>query len=95
MPWDRNRPRSNRYDWQHTKARAEAAKRHHPDDPCTRCGHPLGPMGSWLHYDHNDDGSGYAGFAHGAPCPWCGVRCNVVAGARLGRSRQDVTRIEW
>ena len=52
-------------------------------------------MGPWLHYDHRDDRSGYAGFAHGAPCPTCGVRCNVVAGARKGRAAQEVTRVSW
>ncbi len=95
MPWTKNRPRSPSYGWAHAKARAEAAKRHHPDDPCTRCRHPLGPMGPGLHLDHAFDRRSYLGFAHGAPCPWCGKRCNQQAGAREGRRRQDVTRLTW
>jgi hypothetical protein len=87
MPWDRSRPRSTDYGPAHTKARAEAAAVHDPTDLCTRCGQPLGPMGRWLHYDHLDDRSGYAGFAH--------ARCNVVAGAQAGRARQDVARLRW
>lgn len=87
MPWDHSRPRTNRYGPAHTKARADAARHHHPDDPCTRCGHPLGPMGPGLHYDHTDDGQAYAGFAH--------ATCNVRAGARAGRARQQVTQLEW
>jgi len=95
MPWDPRSPRSAEYGTDHAKARASAALVHDPADPCTRCGHELGPMGPWLHYDHRDDRSGYAGFAHGAPCPTCGVRCNVVAGARKGRAAQEVTRVSW
>ena len=96
MPWSRSRPRSNEYGWNWSKTRAEWAKRHDPDDLCTRCPHPLGPMGPWLHLDHDDhDRSIIRGFAHGEPCPWCGVRCNVVAGAREGRRRQEVTRLRW
>ena len=46
--------------------------------------------------DHDDhDRSIVRGFAHGDPCPQCGVRCNVSAGARLGRSRQEQTRLVW
>lgn len=48
-------------------------------------------MGRWLHYDHNDDGTGYLGFAHGAPCPHCGIRCNTRAGAVEGNSRSRGT----
>ena len=95
MPWSRSRPRSASYDYEHTKARKAAAAKHHPTDPCTRCGHPLGPMGRWLHYDHSDDRSTYLGFAHGAPCPWCKRRCNQRAGAKAGRARQNVTTLRW
>jgi hypothetical protein len=95
--WARSRPGGSKtaakYRHDHVKARREAAARHDPSDPCTRCGHPLGPMGRWLHYDHSDDGSYYLGFAHGSPCPWCGKRCNQSAGARVGRERQNVIRI--
>lgn len=71
------------YGANHQRARATAAQRHQPSDPCTRCGRPLGPMGPWLHYDHTDDRSGYKGFAHAA--------CNRRAGARVGNQRQRRT----
>lgn len=78
------------YDAEHRKARAAAAAVHDPSDPCARCGHALGPMGSWLHYDHNADRTGYLGFSHGQhPCPDCGRRCNVRAGAIEGNRRRD------
>lgn len=72
----------------HQKARREAVKRHHPADPCARCGHALGPMGPHLHYDHNGQRTGYLGFSHGAPCPTCGQRCNIRAAAIEGNRRQ-------
>jgi hypothetical protein len=95
MPWAKSRPSADRrgYGTQHRKARAAAAERHSPNDPCTRCGHPLGPMSKSLHYDHSADRSRYLGFAHGAPCPWCRRRCNQVAGAKAGRARQNVIRM--
>ena len=95
MPWSTNRPRSSDYGAAHAKARKAAAAQHDPSDPCTRCGHPLGPMGRWLHYDHAPDRQSYLGFAHGAPCPWCGKRCNQVAGAKAGRARQTTSRLRW
>jgi hypothetical protein len=67
---------SRGYGTPHTKARAQAAKQHRDSDPCARCGHPLGPMGPWLHYDHTDRRDGYLGFSH--------RRCNIKAGARKG-----------
>jgi hypothetical protein len=87
---DRTQTRKGgRYDGTHKKARAVAAKRHQPSDPCYRCGHPLGPMGSWLHLDHTDDGLAYGGFSHGSrPCPTCGRSCNLRAGAQVGNQRQ-------
>jgi hypothetical protein len=60
----------------HRKARAAAALRHSPSDPCARCGRPLGPMGPWLHWDHTDTRAGYLGFSH--------KRCNIRAGAKRG-----------
>lgn len=87
MPWSSSRPRNTSYGAEHAKARREWAAQHRPDDPCTRCGHPLGPMGRHLHLDHNRDRSGYLGFAH--------ARCNVRAGAREGRARQDASRLRW
>jgi hypothetical protein len=56
----------------HQKLRAALAKRHQPTDPCVRCGHALGPMGPWLHLDHNDARTGYLGFSHGRRCNVCG-----------------------
>jgi hypothetical protein len=73
------------YGAEHAKARRLAAQAHKPTDPCSRCGHALGPMGSWLHYDHNDQRTSYLGFSHGRyPCPVCRKRCNLRAGARKG-----------
>ena len=86
MGWDRAKPRSSQHGHEHTKARLEWAARHHPSHLCTRCDLPLGPMGSWLHLDHDDvDKTHYLGFAHS--------RCNLEAAAHLGRERQSMTRI--
>lgn len=99
MPWNNSRPKSAQYGSAHAKARAAAARHHQPTDPCTRCGHALGPMGPGLHYDHTDDRRAYAGFAHGSPCRTCGIRCNVVAGARKGsrnaHRRRNVSELRW
>ena len=95
MPWDRNRPRSTAYGSAHTKARQAWAARHTPSDPCTRCGHELGPMSAALHLDHSDDRRTYLGFAHGSPCPVCRIRCNQSAGARAGRARQTSSPLRW
>lgn len=87
MPWDLARPASADYGVTHRKARAQWAATHDPADQCIRCGMPLGPMGPGLHLDHSDDRTHYTGFAHAA--------CNVRAGARAGRARQNVTRLTW
>lgn len=71
------------YGTEHQAARAAAALTHQPTDPCARCRRPLGPMGEWLHYDHNAQRTGYLGFSH--------ARCNRRAGAREGRRRQSLT----
>lgn len=77
---DRTQTRKGgRYDRRHHVARAEAAKRHSPADLCARCGQPLGPISSALHYDHDERG-GYLGFSHAA--------CNLRAGARKGNRLQ-------
>jgi hypothetical protein len=76
------------YGNQHQKLRAALAKRHQPTDPCVRCGHALGPMGPWLHLDHNDARTGYLGFSHGGRCPVCGARCNLKAAAKKARAIQ-------
>ena len=93
MAWDRYKPRTELYGWGHAKNRKAWAVRHRPDDLCYRCYHPLGPMGWWLHLDHDDyDKSIVRGFSHGEPCPTCGVRCNVSAAGRLGNARQHARR---
>jgi len=96
MAWAR-RPRSADYGGTWPTIRKRWAARHEPWHPCVRCGHPLGPMGPGLHLDHDDrDRSVIHGFAHGAPCPTCRVRCNLVAGARkgarIGNARQRAKR---
>lgn len=88
--------RGERYDRRHQIAREAAARRHTPDDPCARCWHPLGPMGPHLHYDHDEHG-GYLGFSHGTePCPVCGQKCNLRAGAIKGNAiHAAVPRSAW
>jgi hypothetical protein len=83
------------YGRDHQRARKQAAQQHKPTDPCARCGHALGPMGTWLHYDHTDSRDDYLGFSHGSrPCPVCGRRCNIRAGAQKANrnSRRRVIR---
>lgn len=94
MPWDRYKPRSEVHGSAHTKTRKEWAARHDPFDPCVRCGHPLGPMGSWLHLDHHDyDKTQYLGFSHGQrPCPVCRKKCNLRAGSLVGNATQKARR---
>lgn len=89
MTWKRTKPAREVYGSAHDRERRERAKVHDEMDPCTRCFLPLGPMGPWLHLDHDDvDKSRYRGFAHGY--------CNINAGARLGRARQRVRASrEW
>lgn len=72
------------YGTEHINARKAAAARHQPSDPCSRCGRPLGPMGPWLHYDHNAQRTGYLGFAH--------ATCNKRAGAQAGNRAQRRVR---
>ena len=97
MPWSDSRPKSSStargYGKLHREAREAYAQVHRVTDPCVRCGHPLGPMGPWLHLDHNSARTGYLGFSHGSyPCPWCGRRCNLRAGAQAGRRKQRKIR---
>lgn len=84
MTWSRTKPRSVKYGKGWAQTRAAWAARHDPADLCTRCRRPLGPMGRWLHLDHNDWTGTVDGFAH--------ARCNVSAGGRLGRQRQRLAR---
>ncbi len=102
MTWSK-RPRSPRYGAAWAKTREQWAARHEPWHTCTRCHHPLGPMGPGLHLDHDDhddhDPNLVRGFAHGDPCPYCNVRCNQSAGARKGsriaNNRRRVTQLHW
>ena len=81
--------RSARYGTAHMNARKAAAAKHQPTDPCVRFGHPLGPMGPGLHYDHTDDGTRYLGFAHGV----CNKRAGARKGARRAHARQHAARL--
>ncbi len=82
MTWSRVKPRQQVHGAAHAKARKQWAARHQPTDLCVRCRRPLGPMGSWLHLDHDDhDKTIYRGFSHAA--------CNLKAAAELGRRRQQ------
>ena len=93
MTFDRMKPRSETHGAAHDKARKAWALKHDPAHLCARCHHTLGPMHSGLHLDHHDtDKSRYIGFSHGTPCPTCGIKCNVVAGAALGRAVQKAAR---
>lgn len=69
-----------RYGPHHRQARANAARHHHPHDPCVRCGQPLGPMSQHLHYDHDEQG-GYLGFSH--------AHCNRKAGSHKANTRRQ------
>lgn len=97
MPFPRRVGETRRggdYDGRHQRARKAAAEHHDASDPCARCGHALGPMGPWLHYDHDQARTGYLGFSHGSrPCPVCGKRCNIRAGAIEGNRRSRGSRI--
>jgi hypothetical protein len=84
--------RGDRYGSEHQRERRQRAARHTPADPCSRCGHPLGPMGHWLHLDHDEIG-GYLGFSHGSRrCPVCKRRCNLRAGAQKGQRKASGAR---
>lgn len=84
MTFARTKPRADKYGKGWARTRSEWAARHRPTDLCTRCRLPLGPMGRWLHLDHNDHTGAVDGFAHAA--------CNVRAGAALGRAVQKGQR---
>ena len=55
--------------------------------PCTRCGKPMQP-GQALHLDHNEDRTGYLGFAHAS----CNRRAGACKGARIVNRRAAVVR---
>lgn len=58
----------------HQQARARALVGYQPDQPCVRCGLPLGPDPSSLDLDHSEDRCRYRGLAH--------ATCNRAAGGR-------------
>lgn len=64
------------YGWQHQQIRRALLAMLEPGTPCCRCGLPMYTTQS-LDLDHNDDRTGYNGFAHS--------RCNRSAGGRKGR----------
>lgn len=82
MTWKRiKQPRAQIHGSAHAQARKQWAARHDPQDPCARCGRPLGPMGPNLHLDHHDrDKTRYIGFSHAA--------CNTRRAGQLGRAQQ-------
>ena len=85
VTFDRMKPRSQTHGSAHDKARKAAAKQHDPSDRCVRCGRPLGPMSSRLHYDHHDtDKTIYLGFSHAA--------CNLSAAGKQGNQAQKTRR---
>lgn len=77
------------YGYAHQQERKRRAARHQPTDPCARCGRPLGPMGSWLHLDHDEHG-GYLGFSHGMTC---NVSAGGSKGARTTNAQRKVRRV--
>ena len=99
MPWDRTAGAAPVYrSTTHKKARAALLKAYQPGDPCCLCGHGMWSPTRYLHADHDPTTGGYRGLAHGTqPCQDCGLRCNVVDGARRGRARQSpqVTALQW
>jgi hypothetical protein len=74
-----------RYGRQHQRTRDALLPNVTPLTPCCRCSHPLG--GGRIALDHNDEGTGYLGFAHDTPCPICGQRCNSRAGGQQAALR--------
>jgi hypothetical protein len=78
--------KSERHDNAHRKARRLAFAQLPEWSPCCRCHEPMRKWAkdehgkSALHYDHNDNNTGYLGFSH--------KECNQRAGARKGRRLQ-------
>lgn len=76
----------------HRKARALAFKNLPEHSPCVRCGKPMWKWSkdkqgkSALHYDHNDNRTGYLGFS----CRDCNVRAGASKGARIANARRAV-----
>jgi hypothetical protein len=60
------------YGWQHQQAKAHDEQETTPDDPCPKCGLPLGPP-PW-DQGHTKDRAGYEGPTH--------IRCNRATARR-------------
>jgi hypothetical protein len=52
------------YGWAHQQQRASDLAAYDPDQPCPRCGQPLGDDPSRLDLGHTPDRSGYEGLTH-------------------------------
>jgi hypothetical protein len=77
------------YGWQHQQLRAALLASYHPEDPCWRCGHALGPWPELLDLGHVDgDKNRYAGLEH----RWCSRRAGAKYGNRLRGRDGSVTR---
>jgi hypothetical protein len=72
-----------KYDYEHEQVRAALLAVYSPDDPCGRCGKPLGPDVSRIDAGHRDDGLGWQ-LEH--------ARCNRQAGARYGNLLRRMQR---
>lgn len=96
MGWEDKGPAAIYRTPEHRAARAALVQAHEPGDPCCLCGHPMWDEVRYLHADHEPGTDQYRGLAHGTkPCQDCGIKCNVVDGARRGRARQEVTDLDW
>ena len=92
MSWARSRPNgqaaAGKYKTpEHRALRRDLLAAFTPGDPCAFCGTPMWGPAAAIHLGHQDDGVRYRGLEHAA--------CNVRDGARRGRARQDVTRLQW
>ena len=70
------------YGADHRKLRAKLLPQAY-GTPCVRCGRPM-LRGQELHFDHNDDRTGYLGFSHRA--------CNIRAAARKAKRIQTMRK---
>lgn len=93
MPWDRNRPRSRRYDAAHQRQRAQhldalrAAGTGQCAEPvCTQPDRTITPDMD-LHLCHDPTGTVVLGLGHAA--------CNLSEAARRARASQNVSPLVW
>jgi len=54
------------YGKEHAALRAHLVATYHPDDPCPKCGLPLGPDPSMLDLGHTEGRKGWTGLEHRA-----------------------------